>query len=148
VIRLATAIALRADSILLVASRYASHPHPLWNLPGGRVQPGELLPDAVAREVREETGLAAVVGELAYLSESFDGDTHVINTTFEATIEGTPCVPSSGDHVVDAAWVPLADLERYLIVEVVRAPLQRYLRERRRYSGFAKAGITIRWPDD
>jgi 8-oxo-dGTP diphosphatase len=147
-IRLATGLALHESTILLVASRYASHPQPLWNLPGGRIRPGELLQDAVRREVLEETALSARVGDLAYVSESFDGDTHVVNATFEIEVTGTPRIPESGDHVVAAQWVPLGELAQHLRVNVVREPLERYLGFRIRYTGFAQAGITIRWPDE
>lgn len=147
-IHLATGLAVRDGAILLVASSYPSHEGPLWNLPGGRQQPGELLAETLAREVAEETGLRACVADVAYVSESYDGDVHVLNVTFEMSVEGTIVLPTSGDHVVDAGWCDLADIETRLHAEVVRAPLLQYLRGGRRYRGFARAGITIRWAEE
>jgi ADP-ribose pyrophosphatase YjhB (NUDIX family) len=147
-IHLATGIAIRGEAILLVASTYASHPEPLWNLPGGRQVPGELLSDALAREVREETSLDASVADVAYVSESYDGSLHVLNTAFEISVTGTLAIPQSGDHVVDARWFDLSELESVLSVAVVRIPLLHYLRHGKRYSGFSDAGITISWPQE
>lgn len=145
--------------MLLVASRYPNHPEPLWNLPGGRQQPGELLAETVVREVREETGLDAEARELAYVSESYDGDTHFLNATFviaTAPFDGFAgsCFDkfsmTSGEHVVDVEWVAIEELAKRIVVGVVREPLLAYLdgRLERRYAGFHDAGITIEWPSD
>lgn len=157
---LATALALRerdgVAQVLLVASRYANQPQPLWNLPGGRQQPGELLEAAAVRECLEETGVHVGSGSLAYVSESFDGDqTHVVNVTFhvEALDDAPPALPSergARDHVVAAQWVPVSDVAAHVRVAVVRDPLVAYLAGTlsRRYAGFPHAGITIEWPAD
>jgi ADP-ribose pyrophosphatase YjhB (NUDIX family) len=147
-IHLASGIAIRDRAILLVASAYASHPQPLWNLPGGRQVHGELLPAALVRETREETSLLASVADVAYVSESYDADVHVLNTTFEMSVTGTLAIPSADDHVVDARWCDLSEIETLLAVAVVRVPLLHYLRNGKRYGGFAEAGITIRWPQE
>ncbi|MDE2482080.1 MAG: NUDIX hydrolase [bacterium] len=147
-IHLATGLALRDDRVLLVASHYPSHPEPLWNLPGGRQQHGELLAHTVARETREETGLEATVGDVAYVSESYDGAVHVLNVTFTMSVRGEITLPTEGDHVTQARWIARADLAQYLAVAVVREPLLAYLDRARRYAGYPEAGISVRWPDE
>ena len=144
-IHLASGLAIQNDAVLLVASSYASHPTPLWNLPGGRQQHGELLEETVVREVYEETGLTASVLRLAYVSESYDGDTHFLSTIFEIETSGTMRAPQAGDHVIAAQWCPREELPSRLEVAVVREPLLTYLRNGTRYFGVHDAGITIRW---
>jgi len=156
-IHIATGLALAElrgrTHALLVASQYANHPAALWTLPGGRQQPGELLEETVMREIFEETGLHARARELAYVSESYDGTTHVLNATFgvdlgENARELRP--RRAGDHVLEAAWIPIEQLASQIAVAVVRDPLLAYLRGDlvRRYAGYHDAGITIRWPED
>lgn len=154
-IHLATGLALRDGRVLLVASRYANHRQPLWSLPGGRQQPGELLVKTVAREVLEETGLHARVDELAYVSESYDGDQHFLNATFRIKVSNVSSFDKlrmtlEREHVVDVEWVRLAEIERRIVVGVVREPLLAYLRGElgQRYAGFHQAGVTIEWPGD
>ncbi len=144
-IHLASGLAIQNGAVLLVASSYASHQRPLWNLPGGRQQHDELLSETVVREVHEETGLTACVLRLAYLSESYDGDTHFLSTIFEVETTGTICAPQPNDHVVETQWCALEELPSRLEVAVVREPLLSYLHERTQYFGVHDAGITIRW---
>jgi ADP-ribose pyrophosphatase YjhB (NUDIX family) len=150
-IHLATGIALQEEHLLLVASRYPNQPQPLWNLPGGRQQPGELLEETVVREFSEETGLHVAVRELAYVSESYDGEQHFLNATFLVD-PSTPLrvTREAGDHVVAVEWVALGELRERIAVAVVREPLVAFLEGtlQRRYAGYHEAGVTIEWPDD
>jgi ADP-ribose pyrophosphatase YjhB (NUDIX family) len=165
-IHLASGIAIRDGRLLLVASHYPNQPHPLWNLPGGRQQPGELLVETVVREFYEETLLRVHAGELAYVSESYDGERHFLNATFLVelsfdsprslgmkkeelgTTQDEDGMTPEDDHVVAAEWVPLGEVRERIVVAVVREPLLAYLQGvlERRYAGFHEAGITIEWP--
>jgi ADP-ribose pyrophosphatase YjhB (NUDIX family) len=159
-IHLATGLAVGDGRVLLVASRYPNHADPLWNLPGGRQQSGELLEETVAREVFEETRLRVDIGELAYVSESYDGATHFLNATFRVALRTSSFdtrAPRAAqddkdgaDHVVAVEWVPIEELAQRIVVRVVREPLLAYIRGAlsRRYAGFHDAGITIEWPAD
>ena len=63
--RVAIANSVALASIVLVRVQGPDDPEPKWALPGGVAEPGELLHEALARELREETGLDLVrVGTL------------------------------------------------------------------------------------
>ena len=80
-----------------------------WSVPGGRVEHGETLAEATVRELREETGLEGVCGELIGWVERFDGSAHFVILDFRVTVLH-PQDPVAGDDAAEAAWVPLADL--------------------------------------
>lgn len=58
----------QGHQLLLVHQQGPYDRAPFWALPGGKVEPGELLNEALVREIKEETGLtAAQMGALAYI---------------------------------------------------------------------------------
>ncbi len=61
------ALVRRGEQVLLVQQQGPHDPGPAWALPGGMLESGELLTEALAREVREETGLEIdQIGPLLY----------------------------------------------------------------------------------
>lgn len=78
-------------------------------MPGGRVEHGELVAEAVVRELREETGLEGVCGALLGVAERIDHHGHFVILDHVVTVlDDTDPVP--GDDAAEAAWVPLDDV--------------------------------------
>ena len=94
----------------------------LWTLPGGGIDHGEDPRLAVIREIREETGLEATVGETAHVYSahlpraSRDGllvDAHAIRIVYDgwaAPDAPTPRVLEVDGSTSEAAWKPLDDV--------------------------------------
>jgi 8-oxo-dGTP diphosphatase len=87
-----------------------------WSIPGGRVERGELLAEAVVREVREETGLEAVCGGFVGWVERFDEGNHLVILDFEVTVLDDQ-TPVAGDDAAEVAWVPLPDVVDLQVVD-------------------------------
>jgi 8-oxo-dGTP diphosphatase len=79
-----------------------------WCVPGGRLEPGEALAHAVAREVREETGLIVEVGDLACVLEWVAED-HFVILDYHARVTGG--VLAAGSDARDARFVAWDQLD-------------------------------------
>lgn len=87
-----------------------------WSVPGGRVEAGETLAEAVTRELREETAIEGVCGPLLGWAERFDGGDHFVILDFEVTLVGDDQL-AAGDDAAEARWVDLHEVTDLALVD-------------------------------
>ncbi|WP_246191287.1 NUDIX domain-containing protein [Aureimonas leprariae] len=105
-----SACLFRADSVLLV-ERARPPFQGLLSLPGGRVEWGERIETAVAREVEEETGLAIPRFAFYCLHEAIEPDVHAVIAVHRAAEAVAPGVePVAGDDARSVRFVEIAAL--------------------------------------
>jgi 8-oxo-dGTP diphosphatase len=109
------------DGSLLLVRRGHGPAAGQWSVPGGRVEQGEMLAEAVVREVLEETGLECVCGELLgwveiLPTEQPEAIPHFVVLDFVATVleHGEPV---AGDDAAEVRWVPVDDVLELNLVE-------------------------------
>lgn len=108
------AIIMHRGTLLLVLRNQAPA-EGTWSLPGGRVELGESLTEALEREVREETGLDIDIEGLAGIAERIIPDDsgaishHFVICDFYARVRGGTDAQAA-DDAAEARWVPVGEL--------------------------------------
>jgi 8-oxo-dGTP diphosphatase len=104
------------DERLLLIRRGRGPAQGSWSVPGGRVERGETLAEAVVRELREETGIDGVCGTLLGWVERIGDDHHFVILDFTVVVLDD-VEPTPGDDAVEAAWVPLPQVSELDLVD-------------------------------
>jgi len=107
---IAAGILRQGDKVLLVEQQGKNDLTSSWALPGGFVEKGELVTEALIREVKEETGLDVIrIGELAYFMQADNRKDHYQTLVFVFEIlefDGVISINDPDDVIIKAAFLP------------------------------------------
>ena len=103
-----------------------------WSLPGGLLELGESLQDAVRREIKEETALDVTVGPIIETFDRVHRDDqgriryHFVIVDFVCWPNGGEAMPGSDADGV--AWVSLQEVDDYKVNAHAKAVIEKGLR--------------------
>ena len=141
------AVVERGGRLLLVRHQ-KPEVDPYWVLPGGRLEPGETIPECAAREVAEETGLEARFSGLLYVGEFLREGRHTVDVTArmavdeesEAALGSDPEVaPGAEPTLRELRWVGVGELGE---IDLLPVPLKERLLEDA--PGWDPAGVYLK----
>lgn len=115
--------------VLILKRDSTSHSKGGWCLPGGKVDYGETVAQAAAKELFEETSLKCTSVDFLFYQDSLPprpGQMHCINLYLKCNVEGAL---SLNEESSEYAWIAPEDLERYPLVFRNDMGLKRYWRE-------------------
>jgi phosphatase NudJ len=117
-------IVRRGDRFLLVHERRHGQ---LWYIPGGRVEPGERIEDAAARETLEEGGIPIKLEGVLRVEHApgRDGTARCRVFFLASPADETPPKSVPDDESLEARWVHPTELGRYRlrsdeVIDVIR----------------------------
>ncbi len=128
------ALVERSGALLLVRHQKPDR-DPYWVLPGGRLEPGETIPECAEREISEETTLSARFSGVLYVSEFLGEGRHTVDVTVrmktvgdeQAELGSDPEVaPGSEPTLKELRWVEVDELQE---IELLPVPVRERLLE-------------------
>lgn len=104
-----------AGKMLLIKRSKGNTLSDMWDIPGGRIQFGESLREALQREIQEETGMELDrIGMALNVSTFFPGnnpDNQIVRIIFAVSTKQGDVILS--DEHQDSVWVDFSELDAY-----------------------------------
>lgn len=111
--------------ILLMRYQYGGQD--VFALPGGNCDRGETLPETLVRELKEELGLTADIGEMILAGEMLlsERNDDVLHVVFAArNLRGNPTLNPDETTALELVWVPVVGLDQLNLYPNVGAKIQ------------------------
>jgi len=132
-----TGILIEDKKILLVKQKVNEDRD--WSLPGGRLEHGESMEEALIREITEETGLDSSIIKLLYICEKPDDIQPIIHVTFLLEKKGGELTHPTNEYdenpIRDVKMVSIMDLCKYGFTEKFRDLVLNGFKEAGNYMG-------------
>jgi 8-oxo-dGTP diphosphatase len=107
------AVIWNARAEVLLIQRGRSPREGEWSIPGGKVETGEKLHEALKREVREETGLEIEIVDFLDVIDLEEDGQHFVLVDF--TTRHVSGEARAGSDAKEVRWVPRAELANYAL---------------------------------
>jgi 8-oxo-dGTP diphosphatase len=111
------------DGALLLVRHEKPDREPYWVLPGGRLEPGETIPECAERELTEETGLEGRFVGVLYVSEFLQEERHTVDITARMEASGGEANLGSDPEVEEGSEPTLKELRWVEMGELAEIPL-------------------------
>ena len=121
------ALLVRDGQVLL--ARHEKGGESYWVLPGGEVEPGEALAEALQRELREEAGIEAELGDLLFVNDGYRPEAETVALYFAASVrDELPSAKLPGEKVLrEVRWFAAGELADLNLRPDVKEELLEYL---------------------
>jgi 8-oxo-dGTP diphosphatase len=118
-----------ADNKLLTL-KYIYSETEIYAIPGGNLEFGEKLEQALIRELSEEIGLEIEVQNLLFLAEVHQQDKETLHCVFNAQIvSGTPKLNPNETTALEICWIPLDAIEDFNLYPNIKTQLKEHFLE-------------------
>jgi 8-oxo-dGTP diphosphatase len=118
-----------ADNKLLTL-KYNYNGNTLYAIPGGNLEFGEKLEEALARELEEEIGLKIEVQNLIFIAEVRLQKKDTLHCIFKSIIvSGTPNLNPKETTALEICWLPLSTLEDYNLYPNIKTEIKEHFLE-------------------